>query len=241
MAATAASSAPSGARPSRWAWSTRPVPSALVRKTASPLRAPLFVQMPSGCTVPTTASPYFGSSSRSVCPPARMAPAARTASSAPASTSASTSMGSSSGNAVTDRASNGMPPMAKTSLSAFVAAMAPKSRGSSTTGGKKSTVNTSARSSSRRYTAASSAGSRPTSRSAESAGARAPSSASSRAAGYFAAHPPARARLVSVGVATRPSLRPEAGARSRPSNDAGRGPSSLPRRPPPLTGGLRAV
>ena len=35
--------------------------------------------------MPTTASPYFGSSSRIVCPPARIAPAARTRSSAPAS------------------------------------------------------------------------------------------------------------------------------------------------------------
>ena len=47
------------------ACSSIPVPSGLVRKTASPGRAPLFAQNPSGWTVPTTARPYFGSSSRS--------------------------------------------------------------------------------------------------------------------------------------------------------------------------------
>ena len=58
--------------------------------------------------------------------------------------------GSSSGNAATDSASNGDPPIANTSLSAFVAAIAPKSDGSSTIGGKKSIVKTIARSSSSR-------------------------------------------------------------------------------------------
>ncbi len=42
------------------------------------------------------------------------------------------------------------PPIAKTSFSAFVAAIAPNVRGSSTSGGKKSTVKTIARSSSSR-------------------------------------------------------------------------------------------
>ena len=40
--------------------------------------------MPFGCTVPTTASPYFGSASRIVCPPASRPPAARTCASAAA-------------------------------------------------------------------------------------------------------------------------------------------------------------
>src|SRR5215207_5252330 len=43
-----------------------PVPSGLVRKSVSPGRAPAFDQMSRGCTVPTTARPYFGSSSRIV-------------------------------------------------------------------------------------------------------------------------------------------------------------------------------
>ena len=105
--------------------STRPVPSGFVRKSASPGRAPLFGQIASGWTVPTTASPYFGSASRMVWPPASSAPAARTCSSAPAKTAASTAVGSSSGNAAIDSASSGEPPIAKTSLSAFVAAIRP--------------------------------------------------------------------------------------------------------------------
>ena len=75
--------------------------------------------------MPTTASPYFGSSSRIVWPPASSPPAARTCRSAAAKISASISIGSSSGNAAIDSASSGVPPIAKTSFSAFVAAMAP--------------------------------------------------------------------------------------------------------------------
>ena len=57
--------------------------------------------------MPTTASPYFGSASRIVWPPASSAPAARTCSSAPSKTARTTSVGSSSGNAATDSASSG--------------------------------------------------------------------------------------------------------------------------------------
>src|SRR5713226_9792303 len=148
-----------------------------------------------------TASPYFGSLSRIVCPPARSAPAARTCSSAAEKTDASTSFGSSSGNAAIESASSGAPPIAKTSLSAFVAAMRPNVAGSSTSGGKKSSVKTSARSSSSLYTAASSAGERPTSRFSASTGTNPFNSSSSRAAEYFAAQPPPTVRLVSVGAA----------------------------------------
>ncbi len=59
----------------------------------------------------------------------------------------------------------GFPPIAYTSESALVAAMRPKSYGSSTMGVKKSVVATIACSSFRRYTAASSLDSMPTSRS----------------------------------------------------------------------------
>ena len=62
----------------------RPVPSGLVRKSASPGCAPFFGQMPFGWTVPTTARPYFGSASRIVWPPASRPPAARTCASAAA-------------------------------------------------------------------------------------------------------------------------------------------------------------
>ena len=52
-----------------------------------------------------------------------------------------------SGKAAMLRAITTRPPMAKTSEQALAAAMAPKSAGSSTSGGKKSVVDTSARSS----------------------------------------------------------------------------------------------
>jgi hypothetical protein len=49
----------------------------------------------------------------------------RTVSSAEAKMSPSISIGSSSGNAAIESASSGVPPIAKTSFSAFVAAIAP--------------------------------------------------------------------------------------------------------------------
>ena len=103
------------------------MPSGFVRNSASPGCAPDFGQTPSGWTVPTTASPYFGSLSRIVCPPARIAPAARTCASAAARIAATVSCGSSSGNSAIESASSGRPPIAKTSFSAFVAAIVPKS------------------------------------------------------------------------------------------------------------------
>jgi len=103
----------------------RPVPSGLVTNSASPGWAPFFGQIPSGWTVPTTASPYFGSASRIVCPPASSPPAARTCASAAAKIAPSISTGSSSGNAAIESARSGVPPIANTSLSAFVAAIAP--------------------------------------------------------------------------------------------------------------------
>src|SRR5438128_1924637 len=73
--------------------------------------------------------------------------------------------GSSRGNPATASANNTSPPIAYTSDIAFAAATAPQVYGSSTTGGKKSTVSTIARSGASRYTAASSARPSPTSRS----------------------------------------------------------------------------
>jgi hypothetical protein len=55
-----------------------------------------------------------------------------------------------SGKAEMLRASTTRPPIANTSLQALAAAMAPKSSGSSTSGGKKSVVETMARSSATR-------------------------------------------------------------------------------------------
>ena len=142
------------------------------------------------------------------------------------------------GKAATESASSGAPPIANTSFSAFVAAIAPNVRGSSTSGGKKSTVNTIARSSSRRYTAASSAGSRPTSRSSASAGTSPARSVSSRAAEYFAAQPPARAsdRETLTGLHVEHCTRKE-NARRWPEHRCRRDPSPSPlpltQRPPP--------
>src|SRR6266566_2287408 len=67
------------------------------------------------------------------------------------------------GNATMFIAVSGWPPIAYTSERAFAAAICPKSNGSSTMGAKKSTVWTSARSSERRKTPASSKVSLPTS------------------------------------------------------------------------------
>ncbi len=67
----------------------------------------------------------------------------------------------SSGNPTRLIANNGVPPIAYTSESAFAAAIAPNQYGSSTTGGKKSAVCTSARSASSFHTSASSGAFKP--------------------------------------------------------------------------------
>ena len=123
----------------------------------SPGRAPPLRRSRSGWAAPITASPYFGSGSRIVWPPARVPPASRTLAAAPSKTAASVSRGRSSGNAAIDRAKRTRPPIANTSLSAFAAAISPNVRASSTSGGKKSSVPMIASSSLTRYAAASSA------------------------------------------------------------------------------------
>jgi hypothetical protein len=145
----------------------------------------------SGCAAPTTASPYFGSGSRIVWPPASVPPASRVFAAAPSNTAASTSRGSSSGKAAIASANRTRPPIANTSLSAFAAAISPYVRASSTSGGKKSTVPMTASSSLIRYAAASSAGARPAMSSGGVGCAPRPLSASaSRSAPSFAAQPP---------------------------------------------------
>ena len=101
---------PPRAGPWRAAASTRPVPSGFVRKTrVARACAELLRQSASGCTVPTTARPYFGSGSRMVCPPARTAPASCTFAAAASKIARTVSTGSSSGNAATDSATSGRP------------------------------------------------------------------------------------------------------------------------------------
>ena len=126
------------------------MPMGLERRSTSPGRAPALVQIRSGWTRPCTASPKMGSSERMVCPPAIVPPASVTTAAAAARMAATASTGMRSGKAEMLRASTTRPPMAKTSLQALAAAMAPKSDGSSTRGGKKSVVDTRAASSDRR-------------------------------------------------------------------------------------------
>ena len=57
---------------------TIPVPSRFVRNSASPGRAPPFINTRAGCTSPSTQSPNFGSASMIVCPPATIPPASVT-------------------------------------------------------------------------------------------------------------------------------------------------------------------
>ena len=127
--------------------STMPVPSGFDSTSTSPGRAPAFVKMWSGCTRPCTARPKIGSSERIVWPPATTPPASRTTSDAADRIAPIASTGMRSGNAEMLSAITTRPPMANTSLHAFAAAIAPKSDGSSTSGGKKSVVDTIARSS----------------------------------------------------------------------------------------------
>ncbi len=134
-------------RPCRAPDTMSPVPSGFVSSSVSPGRAPPLRRSRSGWATPTTASPNFGSRSRIVWPPASVPPASRTTCAAPPTIAAMTSVGRSSGKAAIESAKSTRPPMAKTSEQAFAAAIAPKVAGSSTSGGKKSTVPITARSS----------------------------------------------------------------------------------------------
>ncbi len=83
-----------------------------------------------------TSAPRRGSCGRRPSVP----PASRTLALAPARISVMRRCGSSSGNAAIDRAKRTRPPIANTSDRALAAAISPKVRGSSTSGGKKSSV-----------------------------------------------------------------------------------------------------
>ncbi len=170
------------------------MPSGFVSTRRSPGLADPLRSRRSGWAAPITASPYLGSASRIVCPPASVPPPSRTFAAAPARISLSVSPGRSSGNAAIESANRTRPPIAKTSDNAFAAAISPNVRGSSTSGGKKSTVPMIARSSLTRYTAPSSGGFRPainSSGAAAEASAPRPASASARrSAPSFAAQPP---------------------------------------------------
>src|SRR4051794_34353049 len=120
-------------------------------------------------------------------------PASATTVAAARRMAAMASGGMCSGKAEMFSASATAPPIANTSLHAFAAAMAPKSAGSSTSGGKKSVVETIATSSVTLYTAASSNGAKPTSKDLStplSSAANDRTSAANGDAPHFAAHPP---------------------------------------------------
>jgi len=89
-----------------------PTPSGLVSARRSPGRAPPLVRMRWGCTSPMTASPYFGSLSSTVWPPASAAPPSSTFSAPPRRISEMISSGSLGGNPQMFSASTTSPPMA---------------------------------------------------------------------------------------------------------------------------------
>ena len=138
--AIAASRCASEIRPCRRPLTSSPVPSRFVRSSTSPGRAPPFRNRRSGCAAPITASPYFGSESRIVWPPASTPPASRTLAAAASNTAAIAAFGKLSGKAAIDSANSTRPPIANTSESALAAAISPYVAGSSTSGGKKSSV-----------------------------------------------------------------------------------------------------
>ena len=194
-----ASIAAGGTRSLRLALKRTPLPIGLLRMSRSPGRAPLLRQYRSGCTTPVTASPNLGSSSSIVWPPARTASASVILLRAPSTIPWSTSGPSSAiGKQIRFKHVSGRPPMAYTSLIELAAPICPYRNGSSTGGVMMSAVTTSAISSLRRYTPASSLVSKPTSRFGSALVGRAASSLSSPTGLTFAAHPQVLANPVSV-------------------------------------------
>jgi hypothetical protein len=111
--ATAAATRSSGAVPALIAVVVIPTPSGLVSTSASPSRSPELRSIRSGCTSPTTASPYLGSGRPRCARRPRANPPRAAISAPPASTSASSDVGSSDdGHATRFSANSGRPPIA---------------------------------------------------------------------------------------------------------------------------------
>ncbi len=125
-----------------------PAPNGFVRTKTSPGFAEEFFQTLSGCTIPSTDKPYFGSSSSTVWPPTSRHSASFILSAPPRRISVSTHGSRQLGKQTIFMAVSGTPPIAYTSDKEFAAAIAPKVYGSSTMGVKKSSVWTIARESS---------------------------------------------------------------------------------------------
>src|SRR5580658_1336423 len=192
MEFTAAVITSGGGSPRLSAVAITPVPIGLVKISWSPGAARSMVISAAGSARPTTARPYLGTGSSMVWPPAMAQPASPATCAPPWSTWPRIAMSRpSAGQAVRLTANSGRPPMAYTSDSALAAAIRPQSHGSSTIGVKKSVVSTSARSSSRRMTAASSPSAAPMSRSPSALGMlpMVANSASSLASGSLHAQP----------------------------------------------------
>ena len=123
------------------------MPSRLVRIATSPGRAPPLRSSLSGCAGPDDRQPVLRLGVADGVAAGERAAGLADLVDAPPKISARTSRGRSSGNAAIDSAKRTRPPIANTSLTAFAAAISPNVRGSSTSGGKKSSVPMIARSS----------------------------------------------------------------------------------------------
>ena len=144
--------------PCREPLTSRPVPSRFVSSRASPGSGAALPQQAVGMARPDDREPVLRLGVADRVAAGERATRRSDLSDAPPNTSAMVSRGSSSGNAAIDSANRTRPPIAKTSLTAFAAAISPNVRASSTSGGKKSSVPMIARSSLTRYAAASSGG-----------------------------------------------------------------------------------
>ena len=98
--------------PARAAAMATPTPRGLVITRRSPGRPAALVMSPSGCTVPSTESPYFGSGSSIECPPSTGQPCAAATRAPPAIRAPSASGSPSRGHITTARASSGVAPIA---------------------------------------------------------------------------------------------------------------------------------
>ena len=112
MLATAPARVAALAWPSFAAVVITPVPSGFDRKSRSPGLSPPLTRMRSGWTRPVTHSPYFGSLSTTVWPPAMTPPASATFSLPPRKTSAMIAFDISRGNPATASANSTSPPIA---------------------------------------------------------------------------------------------------------------------------------
>ena len=83
ITSSAAAAVAAGTTPRFSAVETTPPPTGFVRNNASPARAVELRTTRSGCTVPVTASPYFGSASSIEWPPTIATPAAAATSEPP--------------------------------------------------------------------------------------------------------------------------------------------------------------